>query len=266
MPTVVFNNVEEEERELTIPLVVIEGDTIPEVWEEALSSTYHFGTIIKTEYGELSKDCMMIMIVREPLKEPRIHKAGLCIGKLTDLYDYVREVIDGVRDYLVREGRLEYTYHERLFSYTIDGEVVNQINYVIQKLSKAPYTRRAQAITWRPNKDTRIDYPPCLQRLWFRIKDGKLVMHSYWRSRDAFKASFMNVFVLTELQRLIASKLGVEVGEYVDISDSYHIYESDWNRVEKILEELQKRDWKEKTWTSDYYYRLIKVRPKFNLE
>jgi len=58
----------------------------------------------------------------------------------------------------------------------------------------------------------------------------KLNMNSHWRSRDAYKAAFMNMFALTELQARLASalsdKTGTEigVGQYVDVSDSYHIY------------------------------------------
>jgi thymidylate synthase len=57
-------------------------------------------------------------------------------------------------------------------------------------------------------------------------------MNTHWRSRDAYKASFMNIFALTDLQKTMAEKISkklgaeVSVGRYVDISDSFHIYGS----------------------------------------
>ena len=59
-----------------------------------------------------------------------------------------------------------------------------------------------------------------------------LNLNTHWRSRDGYKAWFMNAFALTDLQRIVAEeiseKLGdeVSVGRYVDISDSFHIYGS----------------------------------------
>ena len=63
-------------------------------------------------------------------------------------------------------------------------------------------------------------------------------MNTNWRSRDAFKAAFMNMYAITELQRLMASKISeisgrkIGVGRYVDISDSFHIYGSYIRREE----------------------------------
>ena len=58
------------------------------------------GVAIKTEYDKAgdppSKDCTMVMVVNEPFKEPRIHRAFP--GGLEDLEVYRQEVIDGVGD------------------------------------------------------------------------------------------------------------------------------------------------------------------------
>ena len=149
------------------PVFCVTGDTLPEVWERSVVLTWKHGVIIDTEYGQLSRDAVMLMVVRKPMAEPRIHRAGLTIGRLSDLDNYVREVLEGINDW--RIGRdWDYTYHERLFSYRIDGVAIDQISYVVEKLSRVPYSRRAQAITWKPWKDINVDSPPCLQRLWFR--------------------------------------------------------------------------------------------------
>jgi len=101
---------------------------------------------------------------------------------------------------------------------------INQIEYIIQKLKKSPYSRRAQAITWRPLIDPYHTDPPCLQRIYMRIKEGKLIMQTTWRSRDLFRAWEANVNGMVRIQKHVADKLGVEMGHYLDFSNSLHIY------------------------------------------
>jgi len=255
-----------------LPVVIVEGDTLPEVWERSIVEVWNKGIIVETEYNELSKDCVMVMVVKKPLAEPRIHRGGLIIGRLGDLEDYVKEVIEGVRDHLVKLGKISYTYHERLFSYEVDSNVINQIDYIVDKLSNSPFSRRAQAITWKPWIDTKIDDPPCLQRIYCRVYGNELVMQAMWRSRDAFKAAFMNMYVLTLMQSMIArrlsNKLGTEikVGEYIDISNSYHIYENDWNKVESFVRSLKERSFKNRVWTTEQYVKYSSLLKNLSLK
>lgn len=219
------------------PVVVVKGRTVARVWERAVLEVWRQGLEVPTEYGEKAKEVTMLMVVEEPFGEPRTHRGDVLAA--VGLREYLEEVLDGSRDKLVEEGRVSYTYHERLFSY---GELrFDQVSYVVEKLRKAPYTRRAQAITWIPGKDTRIDSPPCLQRLWFKVYDGKLVMQSEWRSRDLFRAAHMNMLALTELQKLVAERLGLEVGSYLDFSNSAHIYEKSYPDVERFLKVCERR-------------------------
>ena len=117
---------------------------------------------------------------------------------------------------------------------------INQIKLIIEKLKKTPHTRRAQAITWRPYSDPFNEDPPCLQRLYFRIKENKLILQTCWRSRDLFKAWEANVNGMIRIQKMVADELGLEVGEYVDFSNSLHIYGQDIEHVKSILEQAKK--------------------------
>jgi len=69
-----------------------------------------------------------------------------------------------------------------------------------------------------------------------------LNMNVRFRSNDAYKAAFMNIFALTHLQRTIAARVSdlsgqpVALGRYVHLADSYHIYGSN-------LAEFQGRSW-----------------------
>ncbi|MDD5428797.1 MAG: thymidylate synthase [Candidatus Omnitrophica bacterium] len=250
-----------------IPVLRVEGATLPEAWEKAVLATWKDGLDIKTEYDKpgdpLSKDCTMMMVVNDPMKEPRIHRAFP--GGLEDLEVYRQEVVFGIHDHWIKpeEGKWTYTYHQRLTGYPIEGVKVDQIDYMIKKLIQTPYSRRAQGITWNPKTDPVTDDPPCLQRIWCRLVklDGKkyaLNMNTHWRSRDAFKASFMNIFALTDLQRYMAAEiskgLGAEVvvGRYVDISDSFHIYGSYHEDFKKFQKMVSDRSFEERTWASSF--------------
>lgn len=55
---------------------------------------------------------------------------------------------------------------------------------------------------------------------------------------------------LTELQALIAQRLGVEIGDYIHLSDSMHIYGKDFNELQGFFTLVSKRAFDQRTWTS----------------
>jgi thymidylate synthase len=138
---------------------------------------------------------------------------------------------------------------------------INQIEYVIQKLSQQPYTRQAQAITWQPFMDTDIYDPACLQSMWFRILNDEqgqptLNMNIRFRSRDAYDASFMNCFAFIHIMEYVAREVSkrtgrnVKIGRYIDESDSFHIYGkriADFKN--RFLSNLFSRDFSERTFS-----------------
>lgn len=231
-----------------IPVLIAEGESLAEAWEKSLISVYKDGCDVKTEYDKPddppSKDCSMTIVVKDPMSEPMIHKD--MPGGLEDLQEYVMEVLDGIKDHCVRESaddpadtRWEYTYHQRLFEYTIPNkkEVYNQIDMLAQKLASTPHTRRAQAITWKVWEDNYCYDPACLQSIWCRMLKGEndswyLNTNIRFRSNDAYKAAFMNMFAFIMLQKKIADRiteisgLDIKLGRYVHQADSYHIYGS----------------------------------------
>lgn len=264
-----------------IPSIAVWGRVLPEAWEDSVLATWEFGTTIPTEYDQPvdpeSKDATVMITVTSPFVEPRIHKNLPC--GLDDLEIYTREVVDGVHDLLVGERGWSYSYHDRLRHWPgINGwrEIeklvgqkiafpkIDQIDALVNKLALVPHSRRAQAITWNPLVDATHHEPPCLQRVWCRVVRSEnelylLEMNTHWRSRDAFKAAFMNMYALVELQKKIAEGISevsgrrVEVGRYVDISDSYHIYGSYVRKkdVARFLHQIEYLGFERRTFRSD---------------
>ena len=118
---------------------------------------------------------------------------------------------------------------------------INQIEYIVQKLKDKPYSRRAQAITWRPRVDPYHQDPPCLQRIYMRIKGDQLIMQTTWRSRDLFRAWEANVNGMIRIQKSVADQLGVEMGHYLDFSNSLHIYGNTISEVKDMLNRMKNR-------------------------
>jgi thymidylate synthase len=249
-----------------IPVLHVEADCIARAWELSLIALHERGCCLKTEYDKPedppSKDATMIITITDPLSEPMIHKDFP--GGPVELQEYVMEVCDGIKDHLVRnpedpkDTRWEYTYHQRLFAYTVPTrERIDQIELLCRKLANTPHTRRAQAITWKVWEDNDCYDPACMQSIWCRIleQDGQpvLSMDVRFRSNDAYKAAFMNIFALVQLQHRIANRVGeltgkpVKVGRYVHMVDSYHIYGSYFREFEgRFLGSLQKRTFEQR--------------------
>ncbi len=271
-------------QEEQLPVLNVQGKTLPEAWEKALLAVWQKGLSIRTEYdrrdnkGEYldppSKDATVTVVVEDPFAEPRIHQNFP--GGPGELEIYRQEVIDGIHDHWIdpKQGKWTYTYHQRLFDYIVTNDLksgegstpfpgVDQIAYMLEKLTETGHTRRAQAITWMPSADLATDDPPCLQRIWARLtgpEDGPLSLNlnTHWRSRDLYKAWFMNVYALTDLGRILAKELSkrldreVRLGRYVDISDSLHIYGSYFQEVLPQIERIKSSPYEDRAWRSDF--------------
>ena len=234
-----------EIRNETLPVFLINAETLAEAWEKTVMRVWENGAELETEYGGLSKDGTVTINVTNPRKEPRIHKGDYVT--FLDIKNYVPKVLEGTIDDKIGKG-VTYTYHDRLFKYKADKSnpslEIDQIKKIVEKLKETPFSRRAQATTWFVDRDWDTDSPPCLQIIWCRVVFGKLVMETTWRSRDLFHAWGSNAYALTELQKIMAEKIGVEVGQYIDSSYSLHIYQKDYKEVERFLETLKKRQQK----------------------
>lgn len=251
---------------LSIPVLTVHGRSLAESYERALVSLYRNGTRFRTQYDKpgdpLSIDATMNLTIEDPLADPMIHKAFA--GGLPDLREYVYE-LQGLKDSWVKaindpqDTRWEYTYHGRLQNYgqwkeahgntsAFTGPIkVDQIEYVIAKLCRQPFSRQAQMITWMPNLDLECYDPPCLQSLWYRMLEDEqgvqwLNVNVRFRSNDAWGANFMNMFGFIMFNRdIIAAEIQRRSGKPTRLArmnwqaDSYHIYGKDIEQAEQRL-------------------------------
>ena len=252
---------------MNIPVLTIQGRSLAETFEKALIALYVEGTRVRTQYDKvgdpLSVDATINMTILDPMCDPMIHKAFP--GGIADLREYVFE-LEGRKDSWVKaindpdDTRWEYTYHGRLQKYgqwkekKADGTAeftgpfnIDQVEYVIDKLCKQPFTRQAQMITWMPSLDLTCYDPPCLQSIWYRILEDIhgvqwLNCNVRFRSNDAWGANFMNMFGFTMFNRtIIADEIQKRTGKIVMLgrmnwqADSFHIYGKDIEQAEQRL-------------------------------
>lgn len=200
---------------------IVRCRTLPDAYHNALRTLFEFGDIVECPQWETRcRELSIAFIAESPMEEPRISR--LFPGGPRDLEKYRLEMLYGIEDFEVERGNWEYTYHDRM---------AEQIPFIIRELRRDLYSRRA-VIDVRRTSDISLDDPPCLQHIQFMVRGGKLNMTTLFRSNDACKATFMNAYALTCLQGEIAAELGVDVGSYTHIANSFHAYERDWELLE----------------------------------
>ena len=223
----------------------VTGLTLPMAYHKALNALRKFGEVTDcADWGCQQRELSITMRVSHPLEEPMISRCF--IGGAKELQQYVMEMLDGILDFEVEQGKWTYTYHQRM------GE---QVQFVIDELRRNPSSRRA-VISIRTPDDIGSDDPACLQHLQYFIRHDKLDCVVLFRSNDACKATFMNAFALIMLQKRIADALGVEIGQYVHRANSFHCYEKDFTLLDGYVHRIKNQslsmltynyedDWKE---------------------
>jgi thymidylate synthase len=199
----------------------VEGKTLPEAYHKALVALKKENDEIPCpDYNTNQKEATVTFVVHEPLAEPMISR--LFTGDPSSLEQYRQEMLDGILDFEVGEGKWEYTYHQRM---------EEQIPWILEELRRNPDTRRA-VISLRAENDMTSGSPACLQNIQYLIRNGQLHCKVLFRSNDAPKAAFMNAFALIMLQKRFADELGIPVGSYTHRANSFHCYERDYTALD----------------------------------
>lgn len=207
---------------------IVESD-FPKAWAKLVMKIMISGMVLTTEYGNKSKDvCSRITLsegaVNQILKKEMHPQEPF--GKIRT-GEYLKQY---TRDYDWKTQGFEYTYMDRLVNY--NGSI-DQLAALKQKVKKG-ITRRAQAITWLPGQDVNTEHPPCLQRIWIRpLSENTCEVHLSWRSRDAYSAWSSNLCGIVDmLYREILDDM--KIVKFVDVCDSAHIYDTDWDAANKV--------------------------------
>jgi len=132
-------------------------------------------------------------------------------------------------------------YNKKMSEYSDNGETfhgaygfrirafhgIDQLRRVIRLLGDDPDTRRAVVAIWDPIADLGANSKdiPCNDLIFFKLRDGRLNITVSCRSNDAIWGAYgANAVQFSTIQEFVARALRVEVGSYIQVSDSFHVY------------------------------------------
>ena len=135
-------------------------------------------------------------------------------------------------------GGLRDAYGPRLIGSGQCGFNTNQLERIIERLSKKNDTRRAvisilESTDLAPGREE----APCTIALQFIRRRGRLHLVAIMRSNDAYLGFPHDVFCFTMIQEIVARALGIGLGEYHHFATSLHLYDRDKNKVSAYLSE-----------------------------
>ena len=109
----------------------------------------------------------------------------------------------------------------------VNGEM-DQMAAVLTRLARDPASRRTYSTIIRA-EDNLIpsrEYP-CAAGVQLFLRDDRLTMLTVMRAQQAFTVLPYDAFLFMTIQLVLASQLGVQVGDYIHFSGTFHVYESE---------------------------------------
>lgn len=123
---------------------------------------------------------------------------------------------------------------------TIDGSYGNrihtneQLGMLIELLKKNPQTRRAALSIYMGPVDLAGGggkNTPCTLGFHFLVRNGRLNMKVMMRSNDILLGFTNDIFTFTFLHEYVSVQTGIPMGDYIHYASSFHLYESDLERL-----------------------------------
>jgi len=170
---------------------------------------------------ELIKEDSAVISISNIAKEPFV--ISIVDRKLSCNYDWKKYFPD-IDTKKIKE-ELEYWEDEFI------GK--RKMKTMIDYLRNYPQSRRAIVSFWHDSYRGPNDKCSCITYLYFRLRNNKLEMHSHVRANNLFFLVFLDIVILSQFQKLVANKLGLDVGDYVHFIDSLHFYHKESVLIKK---------------------------------
>lgn len=116
-----------------------------------------------------------------------------------------------------------------------NGEGIDQLAYVVDKLKNNPNDRRMIVSAWNVGKISEMKLPPCHMMFQFYVANNKLSCMLYQRSCDTFLGVPFNIASYALLTMMLAQVCGLELGEFVHTYGDTHIYSNHFQQVREQL-------------------------------
>jgi thymidylate synthase len=129
-------------------------------------------------------------------------------------------------------------YGKRIFRTPGGSSSVKETQWeqLVRTLDADRDSRRAVLSLWNRDFTSETKDVPCTMTVQFLVRNGRVNAVVHMRSNDAIWGVPYDVFLFTMLQEYLAVSIGVEVGEYVHMASSMHLYERHFDLAEGILD------------------------------
>ncbi|PFX25523.1 Thymidylate synthase [Stylophora pistillata] len=117
-----------------------------------------------------------------------------------------------------------------------DGQGVDQLANVIDKIKNNPDDRRIIMSAWNPVDLPNMALPPCHSFVQFYVCNGELSCQLYQRSGDMGLGVPFNIASYSLLTYMIAHVCGLKPGEFVHTLGDAHVYLNHIDALKKQLE------------------------------
>lgn len=220
------------------------GDSLDDLLHQVFDYTLAHGHVVGASKGKMVE----LVGARLELTNPRARLSrtkdrGLVFSALGEFVWYLAgsESGDFIRYYIPRydrfvvDGVVEGAYGPRLFGVGPN----DQIRTIIRLLGGARASSRRAVVQLFDRHDlvSGDSEVPCTCVMQFLVRDDRLNLIVYMRSNDLYMGLPHDVFAFTMLQELVAVSLGVELGDYIHMVGSLHIYDDDAERAAAFLKE-----------------------------
>ena len=216
----------------------VHGDTAAQTWLKILTNIMRYGRNKSTRYTQENELKELLNVVAVVYNENPDHPYLPHYFPFTekDLIIYYPQVISAKHI-----PGIAYTYGQRLR----DHDGVDQIQKIIDLIKTRPFSKKMVAFTANVSQDWNEVHKgdtPCLTQVIFSIQDNQLFCTTHFRSQDMVHGWPRNVFSLLKLQKMVADETGYEMGTFVMITHSAHIYSDDYELASKILSDNYEKE------------------------
>lgn len=131
-----------------------------------------------------------------------------------------------------------YRWRNQFNLKTADGRAsTDQLTAIVNLLRADHDSRRAVLQIWDAEADLGVASKDlaCNTQASFKVRDGKLNMLVSNRSNDMIWGCYgANAVHFSVMHEYMAARIGVDVGVYRQMSDSFHAYDNTWDKVADI--------------------------------
>lgn len=133
-------------------------------------------------------------------------------------------------------GELGPVYGKQWRSWeTPNGQVIDQLQDVLNQLKYRPDSRRMIVSAWNPADVPNMALPPCHALFQFYVAENRLSCQLYQRSADVFLGVPFNIASYALLTMMIAQECGYEPHEFIWTGGDTHLYVNHLEQVQLQL-------------------------------